>query len=72
VRAAATTSSPAGTEALGPTLAWVPVPSDSTVWSSAPAVATCLKFATASCRYAGADADTVIVRPEGAAAEFSR
>src|SRR5207249_6793364 len=72
VRTAATTSSPAGTEAVGPTLAWVPVPCATTAWSSAPTVATCRKSAIASCRYADADADTVIVRPDGADAEFCR
>src|SRR5439155_27240074 len=72
VRTAATTSSPAGTGAVGPTLAKVPVPCDTRAWSSAPTVATCLKSATASCRYADADADTVIARPDGAGAEFSR
>ena len=72
VRTAATTSSPAGTGVVGPTLASVPTPCAITARSSAPTEATCLKSATASCRYAGADADTVITRPDGAAAEPSR
>ena len=72
VRTAATTSSPAGTGAVGPALASVPTPCAITARSSAPTEATCLKSATASCRYAGADADTVITRPDGAAAEPSR
>jgi len=72
VRTAATTSSPAGTGVVGPALASVPTPCAITARSSAPTEATCLKSATASCRYAGADADTVITRPDGAAAEPSR
>src|SRR5437867_12933598 len=40
VRTAATTSSPAGTEAVGPTLAEVPAPAATMAWSSASAVAT--------------------------------
>src|SRR5882724_5107492 len=40
VRTAATTSSPAGTEAVGPTLAYVPAPAATMAWSSASAVAT--------------------------------
>ena len=72
VRTAATTSSPAGTAVVGPALASVPTPCAIRARSSAPTEATCLKSATASCRYAGADADTVITRPDGAAAELSR
>ncbi|TML56785.1 MAG: hypothetical protein E6G17_13920, partial [Actinobacteria bacterium] len=72
VRTAATTSSPAGTAAVGPALASVPTPCAIRARSSAPTVATCLKSATVSCRKAGADADTVITRPDGAAAELSR
>jgi len=50
VRTAATTSSPAGTEAVGPTLAKLPWPCATMVWSSAPTAATPRKSATASCR----------------------
>src|SRR5882724_1994068 len=49
VRTAATTSSPAGTELVGPTLALFPTPCATTAWSSAPTVATCRKAAIASC-----------------------
>src|SRR5207245_1113941 len=42
VMTAATTSSPAGTEAVGPTLARVPVPCEITAWPSAPTAATYL------------------------------
>src|SRR2546428_290917 len=41
VRTAATTSSPPGTGAGGPTPAKDPTPCDTTAWSSAPTVATC-------------------------------
>src|SRR5207237_5835428 len=50
VRTAATTSSPAGTEAVGPTLAELPWPCATMVGSSAPTAATPRKSATASCR----------------------
>ncbi|TMB12741.1 MAG: hypothetical protein E6J71_23725 [Deltaproteobacteria bacterium] len=41
VRTAATTSSPPGTGAVGPTLANDPTPCDTMAWSSAPTVARC-------------------------------
>src|SRR6266566_4029608 len=50
VMTAATTSSPAGIELVGPTLAWFPTPCATTARSSAPTVATCRKSAIASCR----------------------
>src|SRR5436309_15486871 len=66
VMTAATTGSPAGTGAVGPTVAEVPTPCDTTARPTAPTGATNLESAAAPCRYAGADPETVLVSPNRA------